>query len=357
MYFAPETNNLSQSLKKVPVETFRKIMDLKKYLLRQRKDKNIQSLSTTNLEVGSDEAVIDPESYEKSLGGPSDYLKFSELQSKNSKNSKNSKFTFNNFSFLKKEFPESEIGWLNDEIEPGTIIEDPSKISRGIIELKYSDTSSMLDFNNNIEVDGKNQKYKKLKKIWFYLLFLFSYFLEDYVSKKEIQSVFTFEYIKRVLEILFMIITRKLRVNSELTFSDEFFKSFPFLYAKSLTGQFFRLQIKHYMSGVVWAMEKGQPKTYSELCSLKLTEQQKIDFLRPKPFTREFCLKSNFLGTSLAQRKDILDSVNLSCFESLSDLVFMGDYYQRGVNYFFRQKAKIAGVSLGDGSQELLIQL
>ena len=329
LYFGPEINNLSVHLKEIPIECFRRILDLKKYLKKQKKGNTEQTPSTTNQEEEKAEPdpLIEKILIEKSLaGGASELLQFSDYQSKQSK------FTFKNISFFTKKVGESEIGWLNDEPEE-VVTENTSKTSKSAIELKYSDASSMLDFNNNIEVD------------------------EEYVMQKESQVTFTFNFMKRVLEILFMIVTRKLRVNSELTFTDDFFKNYPFRYPGSVTGNFFLLQTKTYVTSLIWVIEKGESKTFSQLFSGQQSqEQERIDFLRPKPFTREFSFKSNYTGISIEQRKILLDKANFDCFETISNMLYMGDFFQQGVNHLVKEKAGVAGIGLGDGSKELIIQ-
>ena len=151
LYFAPETNNLSVILKKIPIKTFERILDLKKFIKEDKPSKNkkkdkIQNNSLNNL----GEAKKIDKGKEDLLSAPSGLLQFCDIQSKHSK------FSFKNLSFFKnslKAMPESGIGRLDNYLrEAGN---QEGTLSTAKIKLKYNDASSVIDMDNNIEVDSK----------------------------------------------------------------------------------------------------------------------------------------------------------------------------------------------------------
>ena len=163
--------------------------------------------------------------------------------------------------------------------------------------------------------------------------------------------------IRKVLETLFNIITRKLEVNEELTFNDKFFDSIPD--STPLTSQFLLMQAKIYISSVIWLVEKQEPKPLSKLFQIGQQEQnsQKIDFLRPKSFTREFSKKCYFTGITFEQRLDLIGKINFECFQRISNRLYVGDYFQKSLNHVIEQRARVSGVRLGDKDPGLIIQI
>ena len=160
-----------------------------------------------------------------------------------------------------------------------------------------------------------------------------------------------------MIEIFFNIITRKLKVNEELTFTDEFFQNFP-----DKTPQVFNFVLMHtkiYISSIIWLVEKQEPQALSKLFPKDRQEVKphEIDFLRPRPFTREFFMKCNFDGVNLNQRKDLFDKIYFQCFQRISNLLYVGDSFQKNVNYVMERKARVNRRILDTGDQEFIIQI
>ena len=143
LYFAPETNNLSVSLKKIPIENFERILDLKKFINEEKTPEKKGEEQKNHLKEMTDNARDDL------LSSPSGLLKFSDVQSKNTK------FSFKNIPFQKNidKPPESGIEWLDDYLENEA--NQKARLKGSKISLKFNDTSSLIEMDNNVQVDGK----------------------------------------------------------------------------------------------------------------------------------------------------------------------------------------------------------
>ena len=137
------------NLKKIPIETFERILDLKKLI-------NEDKITEEN--IVEDHAKVNHIEWGQSINKekgrlpstPSGLLQFSDIQSKNTK------FSFKHFSFLKQTInthPESGIGWLDDYLRTEANQREPLTATN--IMLKFNDASSVIDMDNNIEVDGE----------------------------------------------------------------------------------------------------------------------------------------------------------------------------------------------------------
>ena len=150
LYFAPETNNLSVSLKKIPIQTFERILDLKHFIdgaSAPEKKKESDEDQKRHLKEIIDKVKDDLQS------APSGLLQFSDIQSKNTK------FSFKNLSFLKnslKNQPESRLGWFDDYL--GNEGNQKGPLTTTNIQIN----SSAIDMNNyleaHVESAGKDKK-------------------------------------------------------------------------------------------------------------------------------------------------------------------------------------------------------
>ena len=160
-----------------------------------------------------------------------------------------------------------------------------------------------------------------------------------------------------MLETFFNIITRKLEVNDELTFTSEFFESLPD--ETSLVSQFFLMQSKIYLTSITWLIEKQEPKPLSKLFPKdpQQVKPPKIDFFKPKSFTREFSIKSYLTGISCQERLDLIDLIYFECFQTISIRIYLAGFFQKSLNNVIEQKARVNRMRLGDGDQDLIIQI
>ena len=284
LYFAPEKNNLSLHLKKIPLKNFERLLEFKRIFNNTTinlqpqntkpgafKDLGVEFRDHQGTGVGEfirdgSRRISDQVQDSDLIGNtPSDFLKFSDHYSRSR----------HSFSKWMREGGGGG-GKLFSNLGVGSKASGSEK--EGINSFSFEDnlnkfheTHSLLGFDNNMQ-DDDSLKGKILK----FLIYSQNYLLLDLVTlvaKADDQLINWFaDEIKmfqkpcKVINILLLVITRKIDPKSKLLFTDEFIDNFKYKFSQSEVCHFFNFMSKTAITGLIWQIQGNRPVDFSSYC-------------------------------------------------------------------------------------------
>ena len=138
----------------------------------------------------------------------------------------------------------------------------------------------------------------------------------------------------KVINILLLVITRKVDPKSKLLFTDKFIENFQYNFSQSEVCHFFNFFSKTTISGIIWQVQGNRPIPFSSYQQ----DGPKINFRNPDPMTREFIMKARHNGITAAEKSHLVQSSLEGCMQYLSTVAYVSDFFQNSVNWIIEKR-------------------